>query len=247
MILLIVPSRGRPKAAAELVESWRKASDGRSRLLFCLDDDDETLFDYRSLVRDNAGVFMVTGTRKTMCGWTNKVAIGGWVGTANRSTGSEIREAWDVYASLGDDHRLEPGFESHVYQALHDDLRGPGIVYGDDGIQGPLLPTCAFVSAAIVDVLGYMVPLGIEHLYADNFWLTLGREADCLRYLPHMRTPHLHPLIGGSPMDALYEESGSEATFARDGAAFDRWVAERKDADVAKVRALRAQNAEVTR
>lgn len=226
-IALIVPTRGRLPAVEAFLDKWAGSTDGRSTVWLACDLDDPATVGVSRVVvagyRD-LPVRLVTGHRQTMAGWTNALYP---------ATGAR------VVCSLGDDHRVTGPWESQVLAAV-DDLGGVGVVYGDDGIQHEGLPTCAFVTANIVDALGYMIPPGIEHLYADNFWLELGKRAGCLRYVPELSTPHLHPILEakGSPWDDLYRENNSEAAFARDGAAFDRWLAEQADADVAKVAAI---------
>ena len=207
-IVLIVPSRGRPRQAGELADSWRATTTGRSVLAVCVDDDDD-LTAYQAAV--GPGVHVLVGPRQQMCPWTNDIAVEAAAGGAR------------IVASLGDDHRLVGDWESLVLAAV-DDAGGTAIVYGDDGIQGERLPTAAFVSADIVAALGWMCLPGLEHLYCDNVWKTLGERAGVLRYLPELSTPHLHPVAGLAPMDESYASSNSEAQYQRDGAVFRAWL-----------------------
>lgn len=218
-LAIIVPSRGRPDQFSGLFASWRSTTRGRSELVACLDDDDPTGDDYPP---DAPGLTYMRGPRRGLVSWTNSAAI-------------RVVGRCRAIASLGDDHRLVGDWEDAVLDAL-DDL-GTGIVYGDDGIQGESLPTACFMTSDIVAMLGFMAPPPIEHLYCDNYWLELGRRAGCLRYLPHVSTPHLHPIAGRGEWDDTYREGNSSG--ARDRRAFDRWVVDRLDDDAAKVRLLR--------
>lgn len=219
-IAIIVPSRGRPEAFGDLLASWEATTTGRSTIWLALDDDDPTT--------DGYPVQRVIGSRDSMCGWTNRVAAL----TAN------FPWSYPVLASLGDDHRLEGDWEAQVLAAV-DQAGGTAIVYGDDGIQGHHLPTACFITADIVRALGWMCLPGLEHLWCDNVWKVLGERAGVLRYLPDLKTPHLHPARGLSPVDATYEQGGMNGDVAaRDKATFDAWMAGPVDTDVAKIRAL---------
>src|SRR5580698_8214448 len=92
-LLVITPSRGRPKNIARLFDSIRETSRMTTHLHVCVDDDDPELGNYR-YVFDNAGrdgdVFE-EGPRKGLAEWTNEVAV--------RRAGE-----YTFLASLGDDH-----------------------------------------------------------------------------------------------------------------------------------------------
>lgn len=219
-MVLIVPSRARPERAAELAEAWRKTTTGRSSLWFAVDDDDDVNAYTVALGTD---VQLFAGPRQRLCGWTNDLALDAVQGGAR------------VVASIGDDHRLVGDWETQVLDAVGD---GPAIVYGDDGIQGEALPTACFVSAVIVDALGWMCLPGLEHLYCDNVWKVLGEKAGVLRYLPDMSTPHLHPVAGKAEWDDSYRESNHPAKYEADRRVFEAWLANGADRDAATVTAL---------
>lgn len=213
-IVLVVPSRGRPAQAGELAQCWSRTTSGRSVLWICIDDDDDAQA-YAAAVGgsgvEGGGVHILQGQRQQMCPWTNQAAAAAVAGGAR------------VVASLGDDHRLEGDWEAQVLDAV-DEMGGTAIVYGRDGIQNENLPTACFVTANVVDALGWMCLPGLEHLFCDNVWKVLGERAGVLRYLPGMSTPHLHPVAGLGAMDASYASSNSEAQYQRDGAVFRAWL-----------------------
>ena len=49
----------------------------------------------------------------------------------------------------------------------------------------------------------------LTHLFADNFWMDLGKELDTLRYFPNIVFEHIHPHIGKTQEDSMYLESNS--------------------------------------
>lgn len=221
-VVLVVPSRGRPERAGELAESWRATTGGRSVLWVCVDDDDD-LEAYRAALGE--GVHLLVGPRQQMCPWTNQAGLAAAYGGAR------------VVASLGDDHRLVGDWEAQVLGAV-DDAGGTAIVYGDDGIQHEWLPTACFVTADIVKALGWVCLPGLEHLFCDNVWKTLGEVTGTLRYLPDMSTPHLHPVAGLAEWDDSYRETNAPAAYDRDRKVFEAWLADGVVQDASKVMAL---------
>lgn len=229
-VTVIVPSRGRPAAAWELVENfyatatWSTHRPSRSRLVLGLDLDDPTVMDYPL----NDCEVLFSPTRRSLAWWTNQIAI---------------REAWNgvfAVASIGDDHRLSEGWETLVLDTLS--MQGTGICYGDDGFQGENRATAVFMTTDIVRALGYMCVPGCEHMEIDVAWTEWGRAAECLVYLPDLKTPHLHPLAGKADWDDSYRESNSEATYARDRAAYRAYRESGQfDRDVALIRSLQGR------
>jgi hypothetical protein len=112
-------------------------------------------------------------------------------------------------------------------------------VYGNDLLQGRALPTQVAMTSDIIRTLGYMAPTTLVHLFFDNFWLSLGSEAGCIRYLPNVIVEHRHPAAGKAALDAGYERVNSVAMQERDEAAWLDYLGEGFVGDVAKVRALR--------
>ena len=57
------------------------------------------------------------------------------------------------------------------------------VYYGNDGYQGEILCTHAFISSNIIKTLGFMGPECLNHYYVDNFWMEMGKHLKCLKYL----------------------------------------------------------------
>ena len=212
-LVVVVPSRARPAQAAELVEAWRATTEGKSELLFCLDEDDETLPEYPPA---GGGVHVLVGPRAQLVEWTNRVGV-------------PLAPYCRGIVSWGDDHRPRTAWESATLHAFDE---GAHFVYGDDLLQGENLPTACAVSSVAIGALGYVAPPALRHLYCDNFWLRLGRETGTLRYLPDVVVEHMHPAAGKAEMDASYADSNSPESYSRDGRVFAEWVATRMGHDV---------------
>jgi hypothetical protein len=226
-LVIVVPSRGRPKAVAELAEQCAKTCTAGTVLLVVVDSDDPTLPEYRAPV--GTTVFFA---------WAPPAS--GHVGAINYGAARALEDFRPfAVAKLDDDHRPRTkGFDSKMLAALRE--MGTGIVYGNDLLQGERLPTAPALTADIVAALGYMGPPTLRHLAIDNFWLELGQGADCIRYLPSVVIEHMHPVAGKSPWTEGHLRVNDPEMYRRDLAEFGRYRREDLPADVAKVRALRS-------
>lgn len=226
-LVVIVPSRGRPEAAAALVQAFNATRTADTLLIFAVDDDDPTRDEYvRQAVDVRSPVALPPS--KTMVEALNLIAA--------ESADSEF--AVFAIGFMGDDHLPRTvGWDAAYLAALRE--MGTGIVYGNDLLQGHRLPTQCAMTSDIVRELGYMAPPALRHLYVDNFWRDLGKGAECLRYLPDVTVEHRHPLAGKASWDAGYERVNSPEMGEHDRIAYEAYVAGGGlDADVAKVRTL---------
>lgn len=196
-LAVLVPSRGRPQQAAELVDAWFATRSGAA-LWLALDYDDPTRADYpfygeQGSCEDSPEFLSyVTGPSK------------GGIGPILNGLGPTLAKDYAYVGFMGDDHRPRThGWGVKVTDALS--RWGTGMVYGDDLFQGPALPTAVFMRSSIILALGRMVPLAQRHLFLDDYWKALGAGAGCLAYLPDVIIEHLHPHAGKAEVDEGYE------------------------------------------
>ncbi len=214
-LLVIVPSRGRPHNIARLVEGWSTAES--AHLLVAVDDDDPTRAEYDA-------PWLITGPRRRLGPTLNRLAV-------------KYAPSYRMIGFMGDDHLPRTlGWDTAVRSAL--DEMGTGIVYGDDLLQHERLPTAVFMTSDIVEALGYMSPPDQVHLFLDDFWLALGRQARCIRYLPDVVIEHLHPFAHKAPMDERYRSVNNTEMVAADKAAWEDYQRCRLPGAVEKVRRL---------
>jgi hypothetical protein len=233
-LVVIVPSRGRPHSVISLVESFvNTAREQDTRLWIAVDSDDPDIGNYRYEVsRFDTKPWIVQATVMEVSGGCMSAALNEAAGIAASDPTIE------AIGFMGDDHRPRtPGWDTAYLAALRD--MGVGIVYGDDGLQSEALPTQCAMSSSIVRALGWMCPPTLRHLWIDNFWLDLGRGAECLRYLPEVFVEHMHPYVDKAVMDAGYERVNSIEMITGDQAAYGRYAAEDLARDIEKVGALR--------
>lgn len=211
-VTVVVPTRGRPKAARELALEFdaTKMLESTS-LLFAVDEDDPELPNY---LVELAGLshLLAVAPRIRMGPTLNRVAVQ----AAKDDPGG-------IVGFMGDDHRPRTiAWDQRATLALKD---SPGVCYGNDLIHGPNLPTSVFVSSRCINQLGYMNPPGLIHLYLDNFWKELGHATN-LTYLGDVVIEHLHPIAGKADWDAGYVEVNSGEMQEHDRLEFERFMAQ---------------------
>jgi hypothetical protein len=222
-LLVIVPSRRRPHNIAALWDAWQATATGPSALLVAADDDDPTLGDYRKVCGDR-GIELTVGPRLRMVPTLNKLAV-------------ERAPCHFALGFLGDDHRPRA---RHWDRRYLDTLRGlgTGFVYGNDLLAGERLPTQVAVTSDIVQALGAMVPAPVNHLWADNQWIDLGRAISRICYLPDVIVEHLHPLADTAAEDAGYREVNHSDASEADRLIYAHWYEHQMPADIEKLKTL---------
>jgi hypothetical protein len=229
-LVVIVPTRGRPEAAAALAEAFRETCAADTTLVLALDEDDERLPGYRGVVQTaQIRVGEVTRANRSMVEALNRAV-------AEVLHPDAVSPTFAV-GFMGDDHRPRTrGWDERYLAALRE--MGTGIVYGDDLLRGVNLPTQCAMTADVVRTLGWMCPPELTHMYVDNFWRDLGHAAGCLRYLPDVVVEHLHPSAGKAAWDAGHLRVNHPSMYDRDEAAYTAYSRSRMPADVDRVRML---------
>lgn len=228
MIHVVIPSRGRPQRASEVLHAIRATAvlpDTRAWL--AIDRDDPALPEYVALA-DGLAYLVPLAAHETgdLVRATNSVSM--WL--------ARLRPR-SIIANWGDDHIPRTvGWDA----AVTDALLTPGIAYGDDGIQGEHLPTAPFISSEIVEALGWYALPTCRHLFIDDCWKALGQDLGVLRYLPNVNIEHMHPAAGKAEWDAGYERANANGAMEVDRAAFNAWHLRYRAVDVANVRAALA-------
>ncbi|QRI46033.1 glycosyltransferase [Streptomyces phage Watermoore] len=200
-IMVLVPTRGRPENAIRLSHAIQTTAD--VDVLFCVDDDDEKLEEYKQ-----ANLDLYTGPRKRLVGTLNDVS-------------AMYADDYEIIGFLGDD--TLPQTYRWDYEITNVFKRNM-VAYANDGHQREGLPTGVFLDSRIVKTLGYMVPPTFIHLFADNYWKALGDALGTLTYLEHVDIEHLHPYAGKAQHDKTYEEANAGPVWENDERAFNEYV-----------------------
>ncbi|MET7975739.1 hypothetical protein ABZW44_22390 [Streptomyces mirabilis] len=208
-LLVIIPTRGRPGAVPEIVQAWDETG-ATADLLFAVDTDDPELAAYKkhaAALKADGRVRFTFGKRRRLVGTLNQQAV-------------KAAKQYRFLAFLGDDHRPRPAdkpWDARIRECLSG---GPGIVYGNDLLQGEAMATAVAMTSDIVQTLGCMAPAAMEHLCVDLVWLDWGKGMQRITYLDDMVIEHLHPANGKAETDAGYEEANSSEQVAKDSAAY---------------------------
>jgi hypothetical protein len=221
-ILVLCPSRGRPAAAAQVVESFLSTTTADSSLCFVVDYDDPTKDAYPA--NDDRITTMVIDPPP---GCMNAAL--------NAGAASDFARGFDVIGFIGDDHRFRTkGWDDTMGRFL---AEHKGIAYADDLFQRIRLPTMWFVSRPIVDIFGMGHP-DLRHLWIDNYWRELGEAAGCLYYFEHIVIEHLHPAAGKAVWDENYLRVNSNEVADHDRGVYEAWRTSTMAADAERVKAL---------
>lgn len=220
-IALLIPTRNRPESIRIILSEYNTWGGGVTDFIIGVDDDDSYLEEYRTIVQEfDARIFV--GPRKRLGPTLNDMAV-------------KYSPDYFALGFIGDDMRPRTkNWDVTVLNALHN-LK-TGFVHGNDGIWGIELATQVFITSDIVDRLGYMVPIGMIHMYLDNFWSDFAREIDRFTYLPEISIEHLHPAWGKGAHDALYAETNNDERMNADRVLYEEYKEQRQAEDLRKVR-----------
>ncbi len=218
-LLVIVPSRGRPKNIARLLDSVRETSMLATHVHACVDEDDPELpgYEYVMSIAGRDDDILERGPRKGLAAWTNEVAV-------------RRARQYPYLASFGDDHVPKtPGWDKALTRAISD-MGGTGFSYPWDRTREDI-PEAVVMSSDIVQALGWMCLPELSHWYVDNVWAELGRGAGCIR--------HCRVIAGDHEWksDSTARESGEKIAADRD--AFYEWRRNGMADDIATVIALK--------
>lgn len=237
-IVVVIPSRGRPAQARRTIQAIRATAVRPStKIVLAVDADDPHLLRYRAMLRN---------LPRPLFGWDAPTLVvlepseTGDLVKATNTVSLRIAQADPdcIIGNLGDDHRPQTrGWDRRIAETLTE----PGIAYGDDLLQGEALPTAPFISAAIVNALGYYALPDVTHMYVDNAWRDIGVQTGTLHYLPDVVIEHCHPFVGKGTWDEGYERVNAETPVREDRLHYESWREHAMDVDVERVRdALRA-------
>ena len=208
-LLVIIPTRGRPAAIPEIMQAWDDTS-ATADVLFAVDTDDPELAAYKqhaAALKAAGRVRFTFGKRRRLVGTLNAQAV-------------KAAKSYRYLAFLGDDHRprvADQPWDERIRICLSG---GPGIVYGNDLLQGEAMATAVAMTSDIVSTLGYMAPPAMVHLCVDLVWVAWGKGMERITYLDDMVIEHLHPAAQKAAVDAGYEECNSPEQVSSDSAAY---------------------------
>jgi len=218
-ITMYVPTKGRPDNAKRLQDQFYKTARLSSRIVFINSDNDDKLH-------------MYTGLNERIVVTPEKP---GFVSPLNLGYRIDRRKYFSFAVGfMGDDHLPRTvGWDEVFIKNLLD--LDSGFVYGNDGFQGARIPTHIAMTSDIPLTLGFMTLPQLKHLYADNFWLDLGKSISKIRYLPEVVIEHMHPAAGKATYDEGYAFSGDYNLDCEDRANYVKYLSEDLEGDTRRV------------
>lgn len=221
-LIVLVPSRNRPRAVRELSQTFTETCVANTRLVVLVDDDDVDLEEYCQDALENPSYVLRVGPRRRIGPTLNWFA-------------PEYAEEAFALGFMGDDHRPRTrGWDAAYVTTLRN--MGTGVVYGDDLIMGEQIPTQVALTSDIVLATGHFVPDGMIHLWLDNVWKSLGEALGKIRYLPQVVVEHMHPIAGKGEWDDSYRENNADAVFDADRVRYEEWKADELSTWVEQIR-----------
>lgn len=208
-MIILVPTRGRPMNATQLLSAHEELS-AASDLLFVIDANDPEHDQYHFEVGQER-CMTIDNNSRGMAYPINKAA-----------NAIAKQDKYDFFAFLGDDHR--PRTADWDLQLMAAMQRRPSMAYGNDLLQGKRLPTMITMTSDIVKALGGMVPPNMKHLYLDNFWKKLGEDLGSLTYLEDVIIEHMHPVAGKAEWDEGYKEVNAQEVYSFDALTYQNYI-----------------------
>jgi len=208
-ILILLPTRERPKKTHEAIQAWLKTKTaGKSDLVLGLDIDDPTLSDYIAI--NKQATFINIGPRVKMCPTVNRLV--------------KQFPDYKYYAFIGDDHVFRTkGWDEMMINKIEQN-GGIGVCYGDDKLQGETLASAFVISKTFVDLQGGYIPdPRLIHMCMDNQVMILARQFGKLFYIPEIIIEHMHYTTGKSKNDAMYASVNNNIVLLADQKVLSEW------------------------
>ena len=213
--LVIIPSRERPSSVLRAVTALKQHS-SISDICIGLDFDDHV--NYPRI----PGVMYEINKRKGVNGTLNKIA-------------KKYSKFYKTISFMGDDNLVKTNkWDIKLSEPLH--LKGFGISYGNDLLRVDRLPTTVTMTSNLINILGFMAPKKIKHMYIDNFWQELGNSLEAIFYFEDVIIEHLHFSNGKSAIDNLYQQTNSDKRFKQDHKNFQKYMKKNFGRDIKKIK-----------
>jgi len=219
-LLVICPTRERPESCARMIQSFDKKSSNRAQLIFIIDSDDRWFHEYEYMFARTHHSFIVRH-QNSICETYNMIV-------------TQWYPDYKFYSVTCDDYIYHTGNWDQVLMKKLIEKSG-GFAYGDDGMNGPNLPTTCIISGEIVRALGWIVLPGLKCLCGDLVWRELGNALNRLFYIPEVKIEHMSCMAGKAEEDDTYRHTNSPENYTNDNKTFRTWRSNKMPADAAKI------------
>jgi len=191
-LLVMVPTRGRPKICKEMWDSYQATKSEGTDILLYLNEDDEKLGEYLKIFKSN----YVIGPRK-------------YLAAAYNFLFEKYGENFKWFAPCNDDHIFfTPQWDIKLISIINELGRDWGLAAAEDRLTNWAEyqhPSGCVVSGSIPRTLGYFIWPAIRHIGIDCYFMRLMRGIDRLYHSKDIVIEHRHWLNGKRPLDANYK------------------------------------------
>lgn len=216
-LLVVFPSRGRPDAARQMLDTFIAT---------------RTLPDTHIILVGHKSDPEYKSYKKLPC-FVTSFEEGTTLPAKLNLAAKEYAAEYDYIHFIADDARYRTfGWDDIITGGMRE--KNSAFGYANDLARDDL-PNHVFADVRAIKALGWFAFPGSQHLYLDDAWGALGR-ATSLQYFPDVVIEHMHPFYEKAPLDASYTETNSEERYKQDGVAYDQWLRFRLPEDAKKVR-----------
>lgn len=206
ILLVRMPTRGRPKQALEVLEKYRTMAGCPIAIEVVIDDDDESMLSCEVQQR-----LLALGCVVTVDRHGSKIAA---------CNGGRVT-SWDVILLASDDMvPIANGYAIRVLNAMREHFpHFDGAIYFSDGYQGEHCCTLPIFGYRLYDQFGYIYESAYKSLFCDLEQTEVLRATGRLAYVDEKLIEHRHHVTGKSAKDALYEKN--DALWPEDQAVYE--------------------------
>lgn len=215
-IIIVCPTRSRPKFASQLAQSFLDRPHSHSRLVLVVPQEQSELYP------EIPGVEILHHPLP---------GITGIVPPANVFA-KTLSQQCDTLSVTGDDSLFRTDdWEARVIESR----QSHWLCYTNDLHQFNRLIGNYFVDSRVINALGWFWPPCFCQLYADNAWGEICKRIGNIEYLSDVVIEHIHPNAGKRPMDELTAAMNSADKYSESAAIFERYMSSDFNGDVSIV------------
>ncbi len=189
-LLVICPSRGRPKILAEMLESYHKTKSPDTELVVYIAEDDPCISEYRKL-----SITIDTGKRRHLAEAYNYLF--------------NIFPGYSYYAPVNDDHYfITSGWDRKLIEIIEIQGRGWGLAAAEDELTNWNTwqhPSGCVISGNIPRILGHLIWPKIQHMGIDDYFQHLMQGINRLFHTTDVIIEHRHWINSKRLLDENYK------------------------------------------
>lgn len=208
-LLVICPTRERPKKLARMYESFLKTTNEKTVMILCIDAEDQTEYS----------------------NYYCPISI-----EPHKTNTQIINDIFNKYPNFKYYSVTNDDFVYHTpdWDTM---LMSEGVNFGEDSTKREF-PVTSVIDGDLVRAIGWLQCPRVDYLFGDTVWDVLAEQAKCKYYFPDVLIEHRHFLFGTSELDETYKRTNAKAQFDKDRQGFADWLRLDFQNDLKKVQKL---------